>query len=62
MVLVQDIEDSERGTREFGSSDKELTKQSCAGAGLLNKQSCEVTGPTDHNPPQNGKIHIMCHC
>ena len=35
-----------------------MTKQSGAGAGLLNKQSCEVTGPTDHNSPQKGRIHI----
>ena len=25
---------------------------------MMTKQSCEVTGPTDHNSPQNGRIHI----
>ena len=90
IILVQELKDTERGTKRFGSSDKELTKQagtgpdllsklppqkqqsslsesllqkdrqevtrphmmtkqSGAGAGLLNKQSCEVTGPTHHN-------------
>ena len=99
IMLVQDLEDTRRGTKGFGSSDKELTKQtgagadwfskppsqkqqsslsesllqndqqevprphmmtkqSGAGAGLLNKQSCEVTGPADHSSPQNGRIHI----
>ena len=58
IVLVQDLEDTRRGTKGFGSSDKELTKQSGAGAGLLNKQSCEVTGPPGHSSPQNGKIQI----
>ena len=88
IVLVQDLEDTKRGTKGFGSSDKELTKQAGAGADLLSKpppqkqqsslsesllqndrkkmprppmmtkQSCGVTGPTDHSSPPNGRIHI----
>ena len=37
IVLVQDLEDTRRGTKGFGSSDRELTKQTGAGADLLSK-------------------------
>ena len=37
IVRVQDLEDTKRGTEGFGSSDKELTKQTGTGADLLSK-------------------------
>ena len=62
IVLVKELDTTGRGTKEFGSSDKEMNKQVGTGADLLTNQFQKVTIPTDHrrgyNPPKIYKIPI----
>ena len=65
IVLVQDLEDTKRGTKGFGSSDKELTKQTGAGTDLLSKpqpqkqQSLLSESLLQNNQQKVSRPHMM---
>ena len=52
-ILVENLETTERGTKGFGSSDMELTKQVSTGPNLLTNRSQKVTGRSDKEGSHN---------
>ena len=60
IVLVKELDSTEREAKGFGSSDTEMSKQVGTGANLLTKHSWEVPGrsdqPNSHNQSLSEKV------
>ena len=62
IVLVKEVDITERGVKGFGSSDTGMNEQVATGANLLTNQCKNVTRSTDHrkdhSPCKRKIIHI----